>query len=110
MNAFPTKIVRPPHWSGRPSHQHMRISDLRSRLQAAGAGPSHESRVLRLWSQALPQDGGKRSLEHFMPHALRVALPAIEAELESLGRVVSINFGEDGSERLLVGLVDGQMV
>jgi len=88
----------------------MRISDLRSRLHAAGAGPSHELRVLRLWSQALPQDAGKRRIEHFLPHALRDALPAIEAELDGLAKVVSINPGEDGSERLLVGLADGQMV
>jgi len=88
----------------------MRISDLRSRLRAAGAGPSHEFRVLRLWSQALPQDSGKRRIEDFLPHALRDALPAIEAELEGLARVVSVHPGEDGSERLLVALADGQMV
>src|ERR1700752_1416516 len=88
----------------------MRISDLRSRLRSAGAGPTHEFRVFRQWSQALPQDSGKRRIEHFMPHALRVALPVIEAELENLARVVSIHPGEDGSERLLVGLADGQMV
>ncbi|AMO23722.1 RNA methyltransferase [Ramlibacter tataouinensis] len=88
----------------------MRISDLRSRLHAAGAGPSHAFRVLRLWSQALPQDSGKRRVEDFLPQALREALPAIEAELDGLARVVSIHPGEDGSERLLVGLADGQMV
>jgi 23S rRNA (adenine2503-C2)-methyltransferase len=88
----------------------MQISDIRSRLRAAGAGPSHEHRVLRLWSQALPQHSGKRRIEDFLPHALREALPAIEADLEGLARVVSIHPGEDGSERLLVGLADGQMV
>jgi 23S rRNA (adenine2503-C2)-methyltransferase len=88
----------------------MRISDLRSRLRAAGAGPSHEFRVLRLWSQALPQDSGKRRIEDFLPQALRDALPAIEAGLKALARVVSVHPGDDGSERLLVGLADGQMV
>jgi 23S rRNA (adenine2503-C2)-methyltransferase len=58
----------------------------------------------------LPQDSGNRRIEHFMPHALREALPGIEAELDSLARIVSIHPGEDGSERLLVGLADGQMV
>ncbi|GAB2600169.1 RNA methyltransferase [Ramlibacter solisilvae] len=66
--------------------------------------------MLRLWSQALPQDSGKRRVEDFLPQALREALPAIEAELDGLARVVSIHPGEDGSERLLVGLADGQMV
>lgn len=86
------------------------IASFRQRLQAAGAGPSHAFRVLRLWSQALPQDAGKRRIEHFLPESLRAELPAIEAELDALARVVSVHPGEDGSERLLVGLADGQMV
>jgi 23S rRNA (adenine2503-C2)-methyltransferase len=88
----------------------MRIPDLQSSLRTAGAGPTHEFRILRLWSQALPQDSGRRRIEDFLPQALRDALPAIEAELEALARVVSIHPGADGSERLLVGLADGQMV
>jgi 23S rRNA (adenine2503-C2)-methyltransferase len=88
----------------------MRISDLRQRLRAAGARPSHEYRVLRLWSQALPQDSGKRRIEHFLPQSLRDALPALQAELEGMARVVSAHPGEDGSERLLVALADGQTV
>ncbi|MEJ6021128.1 RNA methyltransferase [Ramlibacter sp. PS4R-6] len=88
----------------------MRISELRQRLRAAGAGPSHEFRVLRLWSQALPQDSGRRRVEDFLPRTLRDALPAIEAELDGLARVASAHPGEDGSERLLVALADGQTV
>ncbi|MBC7601125.1 MAG: RNA methyltransferase [Ramlibacter sp.] len=87
-----------------------RISDLTQQLRAAGAGPKHESRVLRLWSQALPQDSGRRRIEDFMPQALRAALPRIELQLRDLARIVSIHPGEDGSERLLVGLADGQTV
>jgi 23S rRNA (adenine2503-C2)-methyltransferase len=88
----------------------MRIETLRDRLRALGAGPRHEHRVLRLWSQALPQDKGPRRLQDFMPHALLAQLPQIEAELAALARLKSVHPGEDGSERLLVELADGQAV
>jgi 23S rRNA (adenine2503-C2)-methyltransferase len=87
----------------------MQIESLRQRLRAAGAGTSHERRVLRLWSNALPQDSGKRRIEDFLPLSLRAALPAIEAELAGLARIHSVHPGADGSERLLVELADGQM-
>ncbi len=86
------------------------IDALRQRLRALGAGPRHEHRVLRLWSQALPQDSGPRRLEHFMPHALVEALPALTAELDALARLKSVHPAEDGGERLLVELADGQAV
>jgi 23S rRNA (adenine2503-C2)-methyltransferase len=88
----------------------LRIADIRERLRAAGAQPAHEARFLRLWTQALPQDSGKRHIGDFLPKALLEALPGIQAELDALGKVVSVHPGEDGSERLLVGLADGQMV
>jgi len=88
----------------------MRIETLRHRLRAAGAGPSHEHRVLRLWSNALPQTAGKRPIEKFLPKTLRAALPQIEAELEALACVHSSHASADGSERLLVRLADGQTV
>lgn len=88
----------------------MRISDLRQRLQSLGALPKHEFRVLRLWSQALPQTAGKRPIEHFLPATLRAALPALETELASLAQLASAHPADDGSERLLVKLGDGQLV
>ncbi len=88
----------------------MQIDTLRQRLRALGAGPRHEARVLRLWSQALPQDSGKRELQHFMPHALLAELPRIEADLDALARVRSAHPAQDGSERLLVELADGPTV
>lgn len=88
----------------------MRIADIQQRLATLGAGPKHAARVLRLWSQARPQDSGKRRLEDFMPQRLRESLPAIEAELAALARLRSEHVGEDGSSRLLVELVDGQTV
>lgn len=90
--------------------QERQIAGIRRRLRAAGAGPSHAFRILRLWSQALPQDSGKRRIEDFLPQSLREALPAIEQELQGLAGLVSSHPGEDGSERLLVRLADGQMV
>ncbi len=88
----------------------MKIEDIRQRLRAAGAGPSHEQRVLRLWAQALPQDSGRRRIEDFMPLPLRLALPDIEARLQGLARLQSAHPAADGSERLLVALADGQTV
>jgi len=88
----------------------MQVLALRSRLRAAGAGPSHERRILRLWSQALPMDSGKRRIEDFLPASLRDALPAVEAELRAIARVQSVHPGADGSERLLIELADGQTV
>ena len=86
------------------------IQDIRDRLRALGALPRHEHRVLRLWSQALPQATAKRPIEDFLPKTLREALPALEAELDALARVQSEHPAEDGSKRLLVELGDGQTV
>ena len=86
----------------------MRIAALQQRLRAAGAGPTHEQRVLRLWSQALPQDSGRRRPQDFLPATLLQALPSIEAELAGLATLQSAHPGADGSERLLVTLADGK--
>ena len=86
------------------------VDDVRAHLRALGAKPKHEHRVLRLWSQALPQTQGRRPLESFMPSAVREALPAIEAQLCALSTLREQHPAEDGSARLLVGLQDGQSV
>jgi len=88
----------------------MRIHELSSRLRAAGAGPLHEQRVLRLWSHALPRDSGRRKPGTFFPSSLMAELPRIEAELAALARIQSVHPGADGSERLLIALADGQNV
>ncbi|MBC7469898.1 MAG: RNA methyltransferase [Ramlibacter sp.] len=88
----------------------MRIEILRQRLRALGARPAHEQRVLRLWSQALQQDSGRRKTEDFLPAALRAGLPQLEADLRSLARLRSEHPAQDGSARLLVELADGQTV
>ena len=88
----------------------MTITELRQRLRALGALPKHEARVLRDWVNVKPHDSGRRRPEHFLPLAVREALPALDADLEALAHVRSAHPGEDGSTRLLVGLADGQTV
>jgi 23S rRNA (adenine2503-C2)-methyltransferase len=88
----------------------MRIQDLFDTVRNAGASQAHAARVLRLWSQALPQTHGKRALDTFLPASLRSALPAIEARLDAIAQVRSTHPAADGSQRLLVALADGQMV
>ena len=88
----------------------MQIDTLRQRLRALGANPRHEQRVLRLWSQALPQTSGRRQLHHFLPAPLVAELPTISVELAALATVQSEHPAEDGSARLLVRLGDGQLV
>lgn len=88
----------------------MRIQDLRQRLRALGANPRHEHRVLRLWSQAKPQDDGPRPIENFLPATLRAELPQIARELAGLATLHSEHAGEDGSRRYVVALHDGQLV
>jgi 23S rRNA (adenine2503-C2)-methyltransferase len=85
-----------------------RIAQLRDHLHALGADARHAHRVLRLWSQALPQDSGRRDIADFLPRRLRDALPALEATLSGLATLVSRHPAPDGSERLLVRLADGQ--
>jgi 23S rRNA (adenine2503-C2)-methyltransferase len=88
----------------------MRTHTLRERLRALGAKPCHEDRVLRQWSQALSFSGGRSLPQDFLPLALRQALPALIAELQGLATLRSRHPGDDGSERLLVELADGQTV
>jgi 23S rRNA (adenine2503-C2)-methyltransferase len=86
------------------------LGQVRQRLRALGAKPAHEQRVLRLWSQALPQSTGRRRPEDFLPLSLRNGLLALMAELDGLARLRSEHPAEDGSARLLVDLADGQSV
>jgi len=88
----------------------MRVGDIRERLREQGALPLHEHRVLRLWANALPQAGGKRKPEDFLPLGVRNALPVIEATLKGLAQLHSEHPAADGSARLLIALADGQTV
>jgi 23S rRNA (adenine2503-C2)-methyltransferase len=88
----------------------MQVLALRHRLRSLGANPAHEQHVLRRWLHAQPQDSGRRRIEHYLPQALRDALPALTDELARLARLHSEHPGADGSARLLVSLADGQTV
>jgi 23S rRNA (adenine2503-C2)-methyltransferase len=88
----------------------MQIESIRQRLRALGAKPLHEQRVLRDWVQVQPHDQGRRRPVDFLPLPVREALPALDAELRGMARLLSSDAGEDGSARLLVGLADGQTV
>ena len=88
----------------------MQIDTIRQRLRALGALPLHEQRVLRDWIQGAAHDVGRRRAQDFLPRSVREALPALDAELAAMARLVSEHPGQDGSARLLVGLADGQTV
>ena len=86
------------------------ITEIRNQLRCLGALPAHEQRILRLWSQAKPQNSGSRPLESFMPAALRQALPQLSESLSNLLRLQSTHTAEDGSVRWLLSLQDGQTI
>jgi 23S rRNA (adenine2503-C2)-methyltransferase len=88
----------------------LRIAHLRQRLQALGAKPCHEDRLLRGWSQVSSYDRKHSPAETFFPLALRNELSAIEAELSGLARLHGEYPADDEVARLLVELHDGQMV
>ncbi len=86
------------------------ITELVAHLQAQGAGPRHVAHLLRLWVQALPHGPRRRQPEHFLPQAVRDGLPVWQAALARLATLQSRHPAQDGSERLLVQLADGQTV
>jgi len=86
------------------------ITEIRNQLRCMGARPAHEQRILRLWSQAKPQNSGSRPLESFMPAALRQELQQLSEKLSNLLRLQSTHPAEDGSVRWLLALQDGQTV
>ncbi|MBS1209409.1 MAG: rlmN [Proteobacteria bacterium] len=88
----------------------MLIADIQQRLAAHGGKPAHIQRVLRAWLQAQSLESGRRRAEDVLPLALRNDLPALDQDLHALARLSAAHQGEDGSERLLVQLADGQTV
>ena len=88
----------------------MRISQLQQRLRDLGAKPCHEDRLLRGWSQVCSYDNKHSPAETFFPLALRLELPAIDAELEGLANLYREYPENDEVSRLLIELSDGQRV
>lgn len=87
----------------------MHIAEVRERLRLACAAPIHEQYLLRQWSRGSASPG-KRDPEDFLPRTLREALPQLEADLAALVALRSVHPSDDGSERLLLGLRDGQTI
>jgi 23S rRNA (adenine2503-C2)-methyltransferase len=90
----------------------MHIHDLHQQLASLGAKPVHIGRVTRAWLKGQPLDAGTRHqrTENFLSLSVRNGLPRISETIEGLARLRSEHPGADGSSRLLVELVDGQMV
>jgi 23S rRNA (adenine2503-C2)-methyltransferase len=88
----------------------MPLAALNERLQQLGARPQHRERLLRHWLQALPLDHGRRPLQGFLPKALFEALPALFADWQAGLTLHTREPADDGSERLLWLLHDGQSV
>jgi len=86
------------------------LASLRQALRSLGAGPQHEARVLRDWVLCRPPEQARRKPEHFLPLALRQALPGLRAGLDALARPLAQHDGADGAQRLIVGLHDGATV
>jgi len=87
----------------------MHIAEIRERLRDAGSAPIHEQFALRQWVQGAAAKP-KHNLENFLPRMLREALPQLQSDLANLVALRSVHPSEDGSERLLLGLRDGQTI
>jgi len=86
------------------------LAAVRSLFREAGARACHESRLMRLWTQALPWDSPRKKSADCLPASLDRALPMIVRSLDSLAELRLRHGAEDGGERLLIGLHDGQSV
>ncbi|MCG2584749.1 RNA methyltransferase [Massilia sp. TS11] len=87
----------------------MLLTTFRERMQALGALPLHQDRVLRDWLRAQALDQGRRRPQDFLPKPLRLALPELHAALDGLLSEVSRHRSADAT-RLLWALADGQTV
>lgn len=85
----------------------MHIANIHERLLQAGAAPVHAQRLLRLWTQGAALTG---TPDLQLPRKVLETLPQLEADLAALAVLRSVHPSEDGSERLLLGLRDGQTV
>lgn len=86
------------------------LGALRTQLRALGAGPRHEAHLLRSWARALPVERPRRRMDTFLPKPVQRAWPDVAHSLAGLARLQSRHPAADGSQRLLIGLHDGQTV
>jgi 23S rRNA (adenine2503-C2)-methyltransferase len=80
------------------------------RWRALGANERHLQHLLRTWVRALPLSRPRRQAENFLPAAVRDDWPQAEQQLATLAGLHSAHPAEDGAQRLLVRLHDGQAV
>jgi 23S rRNA (adenine2503-C2)-methyltransferase len=88
----------------------MQLKEIKQRLKSLGAKPCHERYLLQNWLHVQPLDSGRGWSKYPPPKALCAALPEITAELQSLARLHSKDEGEGEGVRLLVKLLDEQLV
>jgi 23S rRNA (adenine2503-C2)-methyltransferase len=88
----------------------MSLATIEQELIRAGAKPPHVRLVLRAWLAGRELGFHSATREYPFPRTLLEALPALEAELDSLARPIEDRAGEDGSAKLLLRLEDGQTV
>ena len=88
----------------------MNINDIQNRLRALGAGPLHETAILRAWMAARAFDADALPQMVRPPAAVCAELPGLATTLADLATVRSEHAGDDGSVRLLLDLADGQMI
>jgi len=86
------------------------LQQLREQLRAAGARPRHETLALRAWVRGLPLDAFAQREDSWFPSTLKRALPNLKARFDALATVRTAHPADDGSERLLLALGDGQTI
>ena len=87
-----------------------RLAGLRRRIAAHGGAPPHARHLIGLWLRGQPLATPYRGDPTFLPRRLREALPQLDAELEAIASVLSRHPGDDGAERMLLGLADGRTI
>jgi 23S rRNA (adenine2503-C2)-methyltransferase len=85
------------------------ISELRQFLSTLGAKACHADRLLRGWIQVTSYDRKTSPAATFFPQAMHRALPAIEAELNSLARIHAEFPVNNEVARMVIALHDGQL-
>jgi 23S rRNA (adenine2503-C2)-methyltransferase len=86
------------------------MKQLREALRAAGARARHETLALRAWARGLPLEAFAQREDSWFPAKLRAALPALQAEFDTLATIRAEHPGADDSARLLLELRDGQTI
>jgi 23S rRNA (adenine2503-C2)-methyltransferase len=79
-------------------------------LRGAGAQPTAEARLLRMWLAGKPLLEATKKRDLQLKKSLIEALPAIERELGAIVRIESEHAGADESVRFVLALHDGKTI